>query len=82
MLDVLGSHSVLEQLDFTVDPKPMVDTLYDQVAALPRITMARADIYTKECVDGTPDQQDWRTPGGYRYRCLTRGGQSRGADDH
>jgi hypothetical protein len=88
--DVAGFCIFLEQLGFTVDPKPMVDSLYDQVAALPRMTIAQADIYcyaalhqkhrltllTQESVDGTPDQQDWRSPGGYRYQCLTRGGQA------
>jgi len=87
--DVVGFCIYLEQLGFSVNPSPLVEGLYAQVALKAYLTRAQSDIYghsamryrekltlsAVESCDGEPVQQDWRGTFGHRYQCLVRGGQ-------
>jgi hypothetical protein len=87
--DVAGLCIFLEALGVTVNPQPMVDALYDQVASKDRLTIAEGEIYcysamrhkhrltlqSVEPVDAAPVQKDWRGAAGHRYEALVRGDQ-------
>lgn len=87
--DVAGLCIFLEALGLSVDPQPMVDALYDQVAGKDRLTLAEGEIYcysamrhkqrltlqSGEPVDAAPIQKDWRGAAGHRYQALVRDGQ-------
>lgn len=88
-VDVAGFCIFLEELGFAVDPAPMVEAMYDQLATRPYLTLAQGDVYCYgamrhkhkrmlqaiESVDTTPVQQEWRSVAGHRYQSLERGGQ-------
>lgn len=88
-VDVAGLCIFLEELGFAVDPAPMVDALYGQLATRPYLTLAQGDIYcysamrhkhkrtlqAVESVDAAPVQLEWRSAAGHRYQCLERSGQ-------
>jgi hypothetical protein len=87
--EIVGLCIFLEQLGFDVDPGPMVDRLYAQIAAKDYLSRAQSDIYcynvirhkvkltlqATESVDAQPILQEWRSAGGHRYQCLVRGDQ-------
>jgi hypothetical protein len=87
--DVAGLCIFLEALGVTIDPQPMVDALYDQVAGKERLTLAEGEVYcysalrnkqrltlqSVEPVESAPIQKDWRGAAGHRYKILVRGGQ-------
>jgi len=88
-VDVAGFCIFLEELGFAVDPAPMVDALYGQLATSPYLTLAQGDVYCYsamrhkhkrmlqaiESVDSGPIQQEWRSAAGHRYQSLERDGQ-------
>lgn len=85
--DVAGFCILLEQLGFSVDPRPMVDSLYQEIAGKRHITLAEGDIYShsklrhktrlvlraQERLDGEAAEKLWRGALGHRYQCLVRG---------
>lgn len=87
--DVASLCVFLEALGLSVDPQPMVDALYGQVATMERLTLAQAEIYcysalrhkqrltlqSVEPVDGKPVQKDWRGAAGHRFQAIERDGQ-------
>lgn len=88
--DVVGFCIFLEHLGLTVDPEPMVASMHDEIALLQRLTISQAEIYSykafrhkhrltlhaEESLHEVPTQQDWRSQNGYRFQCLSRGGQA------
>lgn len=87
--DVAGLCIFLEALGLSIDPRPMVDSLYGQVAAKDRLTLAEGEIYcynamrhkqrlmlqTVEPVDAAPSQTNWRGASRHRFEALVRDGQ-------
>jgi hypothetical protein len=87
--DVAGFCIFLEHCGFSIDPKPMVESLFDQVASLPYMTLSEIEIYNfkkrrhrdriclraSEHLSGAPGADEWRGTNGYRIESLRRGNQ-------